>query len=88
VIEKSLARARQWNVPFIVSEFEALGGQNNAPSFTPHRDWENEFDIMLDYYTQNDINWIFWAYSGMHSLVDPQTGEGKAAILSIMKKYF
>lgn len=87
VIEKSLARAKQWNVPFIVSEFEALGGQNNAPSFPPHPQWQDEFDTMLAFYSENNINWIFWAYSGMHSLLDPQTGEGKQKILQIMQKF-
>jgi Cellulase (glycosyl hydrolase family 5) len=50
-LEDRLARARKWNVPLWVGEFDRFGG---ATAGMPE---------MLEAFRQNHIGWAYWAYS-------------------------
>jgi len=83
VADRFLARARPWNVPLWVGEFDAFGeGANLHP---PSPAWQTDTKAFLDYCRTNDIGWSFWVYAGASSLVLPGTITPKEPLLSILQ---
>lgn len=67
-------RARRWNVPLFIGEFDAFGYAWNIKNSYAPAFWKQEVDDMMQFFKKNDIHWAFWAYSGYQSLLDsPQT---------------
>jgi hypothetical protein len=60
-----LDRARAWDVPLWIGEFDRFGGfQAVVP------DWATQMEEMLTFCRQQDISWAYWAYTGSDPLVD------------------
>lgn len=87
-LNRYLTRARSWNVPLFVGEFDAFGATDNSPPvpFTP--ELEGELEQMMSYSKENRVNWALWSYSGMQSLLIPGTYEPKKELLTVLQKGF
>jgi hypothetical protein len=76
-----LRRARTWNVPLWISEFDAFGYA--SPSGTRVR-WAVQLERMLRFCKQNDIGWSEFAYA-RRWMLDPTTGRLRAGLLAVLR---
>jgi hypothetical protein len=88
LIQKYFDRARVWNIPLFIGEFDAFTGSMNPEYPLKHPDWQKETSDMLSYFKENGIHWTFWAYSGQQSLLKSPGIEVKEDLLEILQKGF
>ena len=76
-----LRRARTWNVPLWISEFDAFGYA--SPSGTRVR-WAVQLERMLRFCKENDVGWSEFAYA-RRWMLDPATGRLRAGLLPALR---
>jgi hypothetical protein len=79
------ARARTWNVPLLVGEFNAFGYA--APGAGYDSNWQADTQAAVSYWRGNAISWMAWAYSGGNHLVN-KDGSPRADLISAFQKGF
>jgi endoglycosylceramidase len=86
-LEAHVRRARAWNVPLWIGEFNGFGaGLNHRPeALAPH--WATDLRDMLDYCRANGVSWSFWEYGRNSSLVTKR-GEPKLALVHVLQSGF
>lgn len=80
-------RAKKWNVPLWMGEFNAFDGGANTtdPTLPNDPNWQNDLKWMMDYYKQQGIGWNFLAFKSSNSLVDKTTGAEKIPLVPILQ---
>ncbi len=79
------ARARAWNMPLLVGEFNAFGYAAPGAGYDPH--WQEDTVAALSYWRTAGVSWMAWAYSGGNHLVNPN-GTPRADLISTFQKGF
>lgn len=84
-LERYQTRAKTWNVPLFVGEFNAFdyGRDENAPPT-----WKSDLQKLLSYFRQNNVHWTYWSYSGKESLIRYEDKKPKEELLHILRKGF
>lgn len=81
-----LARARAWDVPLWIGEFDGFGGSFNvriSPPLDPH--WQSDLGALMAYFKANGISWSIWDYKGGgYSVVEPGTDRPKGELISLL----
>lgn len=88
-LEAHLARAKSWDVPFWIGEFDAFGGSYSNPNIKPPLDpnWQTDLMSQMQYFKQNNINWSIWDYNtGGYSVLIPGTNKPKKELLSLLQQ--
>lgn len=82
-LNRYLTRAREWNVPLFVGEFNAFdyGNDENVPL-----SWKSDLQSLLAFFKQNDIHWTYWSYSGDSSLIRYADKKPKEELLDLLRK--
>lgn len=81
-----LARAKAWNVPVWIGEFQRIGPQDlpgDPLGFEPTRQ-------MLRYFKQEGIGWSYWAYSRAGRPLNGEVGRGPTdeALVTLLRQGF
>jgi endoglycosylceramidase len=83
-----LARARSWDVPLWIGEFDGFGGSDNfhvGP--TPDPNWHADLGALMRYLKRNRISWSIWDYdAGGYSVVVPGTTQPKSGLISLLRQ--
>ena len=79
------ARAREWNVPLLVGEFNAFGYA--APGAGYDKNWRSDTLAALKYWRTGGVSWMAWAYSGGNHLV-MSDGTPRADLISAFQGGF
>ena len=74
-------RARAWNVPLWLSEFDAFGYASPSGA---GGGWATRLRRMLDFCRRNDIGWTEFAYA-RRWMLDPATGGVRAGLIPILR---
>jgi len=74
-------RARAWNVPLWISEFDAFGYASPSGA---SGDWARRLRGMLAYCRRNDIGWTEFAYA-RRWMLDPATGRVRAGLIPVLR---
>jgi hypothetical protein len=83
VIRRYEARARRWNVPLWIGEFNGFGAGVNAQPVAAG--WQSALRRMMRVTRRAGIGWSFWAYDGANSLVYLHSETPKQPLLSILR---
>ncbi|HEX9234697.1 MAG TPA: cellulase family glycosylhydrolase [Actinomycetota bacterium] len=78
--------AHRWQVPLLMGEFNAFNYASNTKSAAS--DWRSGTNQLLAYARQQDVGWVFFAYSGGNSLVTPGTNNPKPKLLPTLQDGF
>jgi len=84
LLDRSLARARAWNVPALVGEFDAFG-YGRSPQQGADPSWRADTTALLAVLKASDVGWMFWEYSGTESLVQPGRSVARSDLLSVLQ---
>jgi aryl-phospho-beta-D-glucosidase BglC (GH1 family) len=80
-----LNRARQWQQPFFLGEFDAFRGAYNRLAKQTDPNWQADLAGLMADAKANGVSWALWQWyggAGGLSLVDPATGQPKPALLA------
>jgi hypothetical protein len=81
----ALDRARGWNVPLYVGEFNAFGGMTPRPPPS----WQRDTREFLRVLKRDRVGWSVWAYCcGANSLFVPRTDVLKPDVLPVLQSGF
>lgn len=85
-LEKHLERARRWNVPFWIGEFNAF---HYATGEDYPATWAEDLRQMMEFCAENDIGWSLWEYGHYRNsaLVD-RKGQVKQELLEALQSGF
>jgi len=86
VMEDYVTRARTWDVPVWIGEFNMFGGSNNGKP--AHPGWEESTRAMLAYCKANGISWDEHGYTGQSSLIQMESGQPKTQLIQILQSGF
>ena len=86
-VERFLQRATDWNIPLYIGEFDGFGWSNNLSKIDEPK-LTREITSMMDYFKKKQVNWTFWSYSGMYSIMDPETKKAKIPLLKALQRGF
>lgn len=83
-----LARARSWNVPLWIGEFDCFGASYNIHVKAPlDPNWQSDLRALMAYFKQNGISWSIWDYnSGGYSVVVPGTTRPKSELITLLQQ--
>lgn len=88
-MDRFLDRARLWQVPLFVGEFNAFGWSGSGPYEEDVTDkLRKEVSDTLKYFKDKGIHWTFWSYSGQDSLFDIKDNSPKKELIEILRKGF
>ncbi len=86
--EKYIKRAKKWNVPLFVGEFDGFGYSGNDQPIIINDQRLIDLSKMMTYLKNKKISWSFWSYSGYQSLPQPNSYRPKEELMKILKKGF
>jgi endoglycosylceramidase len=75
-----LARAKRFDMPIWIGEFNRFGQPDAAPP-----DWPEQLQEMLRFCKSNEIGWNYWAYRGVDPLVDPGTDTPRVPLVPTLQ---
>jgi Cellulase (glycosyl hydrolase family 5) len=83
-----LARARSWDVPLWIGEFDGFGGTDNFIGKTPpDPQWPADLGKLMTYFRRNHISWSIWDYDASgYSVVVPGTTQPKSQLMSLLRQ--
>jgi hypothetical protein len=82
--QRYVARARAWDVPLWIGEFDAFGGAGD----TVHDpNWPADLQAMMGFCRDRDVGWSLFAYAD-GKLLQPGTSVPRPGLLPILQSGF
>jgi endoglycosylceramidase len=79
-------RAKRWQVPAYMGEFDGFGEDSNYTGPTDPN-WAADLSSILSRCDTQHVGWSLWEYAGSESLVEPGTNTPKPALLRVLQQY-